>query len=303
MEKTEEIMKTAMQRFSEKGYASTSMQEIADACHISKGTIYQFFSSKDDLLLKAIEHNYSKVLQHAANVKLDNTLSEKEKLVEKIARQFESIGRNKNFMVMLFRALPPHENPEIPRLMTRIKIAMANWYKDCLLEAYGDRIEPFVWDIAFMLQGVVKEYINLSIHQQKAIDFQQTARLIVDQFDTMLQHTTSVTPVLTTDIMTEYENFQGQWEPESPELEKERLFVEIAHKLDISTLSQAEKTPYSQAIQTLQAECHKEEPQFFLIRSLSLYLRENAQLKNLAERIESLMHAECHPKEQGDDQQ
>ena len=41
--------------FRERGYAATSLEQIADAADVTKGAIYGHFSSKEDLLLSAIE--------------------------------------------------------------------------------------------------------------------------------------------------------------------------------------------------------------------------------------------------------
>jgi len=41
--------------FRERGYAATSLEQIAEAAEVTKGAIYGHFSSKEDLLLSAIE--------------------------------------------------------------------------------------------------------------------------------------------------------------------------------------------------------------------------------------------------------
>ncbi len=43
------ILNTALKTFSQKGYASTTMDEIAASCGCSKTVLYQFFSGKEDL--------------------------------------------------------------------------------------------------------------------------------------------------------------------------------------------------------------------------------------------------------------
>jgi len=45
----EEILDTALRLFSEKGYHNVSMQEIAKQAEFGVGTIYKFFSNKQDL--------------------------------------------------------------------------------------------------------------------------------------------------------------------------------------------------------------------------------------------------------------
>lgn len=46
----EKIITTAAQLFIEKGYEQTSIQDILDATHLSKGGLYHHFKSKDEIL-------------------------------------------------------------------------------------------------------------------------------------------------------------------------------------------------------------------------------------------------------------
>jgi AcrR family transcriptional regulator len=49
------IVGEAERLFRERGYAATSLEQIAEAADVTKGAIYGHFSSKEDLLLSAIE--------------------------------------------------------------------------------------------------------------------------------------------------------------------------------------------------------------------------------------------------------
>ena len=49
-EKRQLIMDTALKLFAEKGYSSTSINDIAQQANISKGLMYNYFDSKEDVL-------------------------------------------------------------------------------------------------------------------------------------------------------------------------------------------------------------------------------------------------------------
>jgi AcrR family transcriptional regulator len=51
----ERLLSEAERLFRERGYAATSLEQIAEAADVTKGAIYGHFSSKEDLLLGAIE--------------------------------------------------------------------------------------------------------------------------------------------------------------------------------------------------------------------------------------------------------
>ena len=52
----DKIMKASIKLFSEKGYSNTSVNQIAKEAKISKGLIYNYFESKEELLLKIIRY-------------------------------------------------------------------------------------------------------------------------------------------------------------------------------------------------------------------------------------------------------
>lgn len=53
-EKINEIAKTALYLFAQKGYSATSVEEIADAAGIGKGTVYDYFPSKEEIFVHAV---------------------------------------------------------------------------------------------------------------------------------------------------------------------------------------------------------------------------------------------------------
>ena len=53
-EKTGHIARTALALFSEKGYRATSVGQIAHAAGIGKGTVYDYFKTKEDIFIAAV---------------------------------------------------------------------------------------------------------------------------------------------------------------------------------------------------------------------------------------------------------
>jgi len=53
--RTEEILDAAAKLFAEHGYRNTDMEYVAQALKIAKGTVYRYFSSKEELFLAAAD--------------------------------------------------------------------------------------------------------------------------------------------------------------------------------------------------------------------------------------------------------
>lgn len=54
-QRREEILDAAARVFARGGYPGTEIQAVADACGVSKGTIYLYFPSKQELFLAAVD--------------------------------------------------------------------------------------------------------------------------------------------------------------------------------------------------------------------------------------------------------
>ncbi len=69
----EELLEAAIKVFARKGYADTTMDNVAKAANVSKGMIYEYFSSKDDLLVELYNYfekvTFSKLVKKIAFAK------------------------------------------------------------------------------------------------------------------------------------------------------------------------------------------------------------------------------------------
>ncbi|RRQ25627.1 TetR/AcrR family transcriptional regulator [Rhodococcus sp. Eu-32] len=60
-----EVLDTAIRLFWEKGYASTSVQDLADALGMLKGSLYYYIDTKETLLRKIFENSHAEVQEIA----------------------------------------------------------------------------------------------------------------------------------------------------------------------------------------------------------------------------------------------
>lgn len=291
MDKKEEIIQSAIRFFSKKGYYATSVQEIAEECGISKGTLYNFFESKEELLIQVIDQSYKRILQNIMNVDFDSSLSPKERLTKKIVMQFDIVAENKNFITMLLRTFIPQSNTQIPWLINKIRVTMLNWYKDSLIEAFGSKAEPYIWDYTLILQGAVKEYTLLFINGDKDIDFQEAVRFVVDRLEIMIDHTKDVKPVLTSHNMAEYEVFEEDAELESPKDQIVQILEEVERELKKLSMSKQAYQESITVIQYLREELEESKPRVFMMKSFLLYLKEIEECQPFVKRMETILKA------------
>lgn len=75
----EDIIRTAAQIFSSKGYHATSMQAIADAVHLRKASLYHHINSKQEILISILDQALDLLIEDMQTV-LDRDLTPTERI-------------------------------------------------------------------------------------------------------------------------------------------------------------------------------------------------------------------------------
>lgn len=80
-----QVILASLKLFAQKGFHSTSIQDILDEAHISKGTFYNYFSSKKDCLVAILEIGRSDATLRKAELLIGKNLSDKSVLAAQIS--------------------------------------------------------------------------------------------------------------------------------------------------------------------------------------------------------------------------
>jgi AcrR family transcriptional regulator len=80
------VIAAAIEVMSEKGYAATSIQEVADRVGVLKGSLYHYFDSKEELLSRILAESHATMDELQAEIRSQG-LRPYEELMEYIRRQ------------------------------------------------------------------------------------------------------------------------------------------------------------------------------------------------------------------------
>ncbi|GAH05063.1 unnamed protein product, partial [marine sediment metagenome] len=94
------IIDTALLRFSEEGYKSTSMQSIAKEANVSKGNLYNYFESKEALLESVLRYGLDQFSEFYEQ--LSSGITSEKKFEQAIRSNFDMIKSNKVFWKLYF---------------------------------------------------------------------------------------------------------------------------------------------------------------------------------------------------------
>src|SRR5690625_6488633 len=100
-EKKLKIMDIGLTLFSEKGYHSTSIQEIATEAGISKGAFYLYYQSKEDFMASSIDYIYLKIMNRLDQISNEELLP-REKLAQQINILLGYIENYKSYILWFF---------------------------------------------------------------------------------------------------------------------------------------------------------------------------------------------------------
>jgi len=163
LEKTRKnIILNAFKVFIDKGYYSTNIVDIANACDMSRTTLYYYFKSKDEifentiyLIIESIEKDVLKI----SNIENLSIHDKVKSLNEKWDKEFN----NTNIILILIEvwlAIRREDNQMFKNIKSRLK-KMNNLINNLILEKVKDRILYKKEKIY-----IYNSYIILSILQQ-----------------------------------------------------------------------------------------------------------------------------------------
>lgn len=272
-EKKTEILNAAIFLFSTKNFSSTSVQDIASYCNISKATIYKIFKSKEDILIEIIKHLNKQMLLTVENVDFKSDLDPIEKLEKKLYAFFEHLSTRREFSVMIYQNQELIKNERFEKLLVESKIFILNWYKSILIDAFGEKIENVVWDIVISLSGLAKEFCFIFVTKEFIIqDLKTVAKFIVKVIISMVDSHYNDTPLIpvnalnffdiNSDLLLNKELLSNEWNSTIIKLkDKVTNCKTILNKDDLIS-----------AISTLDDEQKSDTPKKYIVDALFLYL-------------------------------
>src|SRR3954463_8377818 len=96
-----EILDAALAVFAERGYRNTRLEHVGEAAGVTKGTIYHYFTNKEELLLRAIGHRRDASFSQTDAILRDETDPAPERMRLIVSSWFGSITKERLAVVTL----------------------------------------------------------------------------------------------------------------------------------------------------------------------------------------------------------
>ncbi|HON00320.1 MAG TPA: TetR/AcrR family transcriptional regulator [Acidobacteriota bacterium] len=183
----EEILDAALDLFAEKGFYAVTMHEVADRAEVGVGTLYSFFTSKEDLYRQL-------VLEYARSIfaLLREALADSETDPKKVLEDFVTTGwtlLSSDYRVLkLYLAetqgvhfsmrlqVYPELKKEYERLTGDLEVLMARGVAEKLFRPVGER------NLALVLHGISHAFFMEWLRDPTPEAVQENIRSILDLF-------------------------------------------------------------------------------------------------------------------------
>lgn len=264
-DKKEHVLACGVRLFAQKGYHKTSIEEIAKEAGISKGAFYLYFSSKESFVVAAFTLFQTQINEEIEQVKRKK-LPPRESFSNQITCIVTHMYTYKDLLLMYFRE-DISIGEETIQLIHKMKQSNVQWAYDLLMDVYGENIEPFIYDVTVMFEGIFSSYMRWIIIEQANVSFEKVGPFIIERLDetvgSMIANKTD--PLLTSFPEMDCDSSRKRWINHVEETVKELRMIELP--------KEANEEELLQVLVVLESELLKEEIQPAIIRGLLAQLK------------------------------
>ncbi|MEC0182252.1 helix-turn-helix domain containing protein [Paenibacillus peoriae] len=286
---SEDIIYAALSLFSEKGYDATSVDEIARESGMVKASFYKYFQSKEELLLGTI-FLIEKLLD--ADIKelyLKHQLSPREKLRQLYLIALGRIYKNKIHLLVYSVPLIGSKEVKIAQAIDRLEHHFSNLIVEFLIEAYGQSIRDYAYDIVFVIKSIIINAFRMSNSELSQTEHQALAEFIVSIEDMMAQG-----------MLNPNHQHQIMWSPDTSLYESSDEFwtkgKQISYALQRmdtvlkqTELNEATRHEYVQILSRLQGELSEQNVDIAHAKALLLFLGQLPELQEDCTKLKAIL--------------
>ena len=285
------ILEHAMTLFGEQGFKKTSMQQIADACEISKGAIYLHFRSKTELVQSILEHRNDLLIAEMRAVTLRADLNPRQKLYEHFLHQLRDFKDSQSFTEMSLAEAGFTIDEHLMAIAEKIRHDLQQIQEECLGEVFGDPIKPFIVDLSVIITGVLNECYAVILMQGVPLEMEQVADFLLNLTDFAAQGMISQNkePLFRPAMFKSRKQLEQQLHQST--MDKVRQVLDrMTELLEKQEGDEEQKGEAVATLELIRGEIDGEEPNKLLIQGLLANLREHRELLAARREIAAILN-------------
>lgn len=148
------VLHKAQQLFAENGITDTSVQDILHAANISKGTFYNYFSSKSACIISILELVQDETVAARNELLIGADASSIDILEKQVEVRMQT---NETYSLHpIFHAVYHSKDEKLISFIKRFQQMELSWLSSRFVEVFGTDIEPYAADCAVVYYGMLQ---------------------------------------------------------------------------------------------------------------------------------------------------
>lgn len=184
-------MERAIELFANQGIGTTSVQQITEACGISKGAFYLAFKSKEDLILSIIDEFGKQFFLDVDRV-VTSDQEVQEKLFQFYLTIFKFFEKHIDFGKMFIKEQHARMNLDLKKKMKLFNELLNKAILTLLRELYGENIVKKQYDLLVCIRSFIEGFSRICHIIHYPMDTEILARSLVEKTNILAKGSTSV---------------------------------------------------------------------------------------------------------------
>ncbi|HIU26285.1 MAG TPA: TetR/AcrR family transcriptional regulator [Candidatus Copromorpha excrementigallinarum] len=199
--KKEHIIETGRDLFEKKGYYNTSMQDVAEACGISKATLYKLFRSKEDFSMAIICYMVEQMLCSIRQITENSQESPVEMLKSCISERMTGFSARSHFINEFLSAQPCQQREKYFSYINKLSLDIFLLFQQIIMQAFDMEDENLAGELTMSLGGLLREVSSIAWRCQIVLDRDTLLDYIVDSLQATQRIRQGKSSFLTPDIL------------------------------------------------------------------------------------------------------
>lgn len=154
-----EVLQQAQRLFAKNGITATSVQDIIQAADISKGTFYNYFSSKNACIISILELVQDETIAARQELQIGADSSSINVLTSQVQVRMQT--NEKYSLFSIFQSVFHSKDQNLIVFIKKFQQTELAWLTRRLIEVFGEEITPYATDCAILFYGIIQNFMSL----------------------------------------------------------------------------------------------------------------------------------------------
>jgi AcrR family transcriptional regulator len=188
----QELLDAALDLFVERGFAATRSEDVAARAGVSKGTLYLYYPSKEELLKEVIRHHVINQITEGAQIIREFEGSTPDLLVLVLRLWWERIGETRASGIVKLMTSEVRNFPEIAQFYVDEVVAPSNQMLVSVIQRGVDRGEFRAVNVVEAVHALIGPLVFLALHKHSlgacSAAFQLQPRVVIEALLDLVLH-------------------------------------------------------------------------------------------------------------------